>query len=66
MARGFSVREVLARVVVANVTLIAFAAASLWQASAGLSAIDLLLGIGVVAVLLRDLARGRPAVERVE
>lgn len=59
VARGFSVREVLARVVVANLALGAFAAASLWQGSAVLSGVDLLLGIGVVAWLLRDLARGR-------
>ena len=64
VARGFTVRGVLARVAVANAALACFAAASLWQASAALSAVDVLLGAGVVALLLRDLARGRPAVER--
>lgn len=64
--RGLTVREVLARVVAANLALAGFAAASLWQGSAVLSAVDVLLGAGVVALLLRDLARGRPAVERAE
>ncbi len=63
LARGFTVRDVLARVLVTNVALAAFAAASLWQGSAVLSAVDVLFGIGVVALLLRDLARGRPAAE---
>ena len=60
VARGFSARQVLARVAVANVALACFAAASLWQGNAALSAVDLLLAVGVVALLLRDLARGRP------
>ena len=66
VARGFAVRDVLARVVVTNLALVAFAAASLWQGSAALSAVDMALGAGAVALLLRDLARGRPAVERAE
>ena len=61
VARGFSVREVLARVVVANLALACFAGASLWQGSAALSAVDVLLAAGVVTLLLRDLARGRMA-----
>ncbi|WP_245501323.1 glycosyl transferase [Lichenibacterium minor] len=63
VARGFTVREVLARVAVTNVALACFAAASLWQGSAALSAVDIALSAGVVALLLRDLARGRPATE---
>ena len=63
VARGFTVREVLARVFVVNVALACFAAASLWQGSALLSAVDVLLGAGVVGLLLRDLARGRRAVQ---
>ena len=60
-ARGFMVRDVLARVVVTNLALAAFAGVSLWQGSALLSAVDVLLGCGVVTLLLWDLARGRPA-----
>ncbi len=59
VARGYSVRDVLLRVLVANLALACFAAASLWQGSAVLSVVDLLLGAGVVTLLLRDLARGR-------
>ncbi|MGI3901361.1 MAG: hypothetical protein ACRYGP_06600 [Janthinobacterium lividum] len=66
VARGLTVNQVLARVLVTNLALACFAAASLWQESAALSAVDVLLGTGVVALLLRDLARGRPAVERAE
>ena len=66
VARGFSVREVLSRVVAANIALVAFAAASLWQGSAALSAVDFALAAGVVALLLRDLARGRPAAAKAE
>ncbi len=61
VARGLTVREVLARVLATNAALACFAAASLWQGSAALSAVDLLLAAGAVALLLRDLARGRPA-----
>lgn len=60
-ARGYTVPEVLARVLVTNVALAAFAAASLWQGSAAASALDLALGAGAVAWLLRALARGRPS-----
>ena len=58
-ARGLSVREVLARVLVTNLALAGFAAASLVQTGPWLPAIDLALGAGVVAVLLRGLSRGR-------
>ena len=64
VARGLTVNQVLARVVVTNLALACFAAASLWQGSAIWAAVDVVLGAGVVALLLRDLRRGRPAVER--
>ncbi len=66
VARGLSVRQVLARVAVANLALVAFAAASLWQDSAVLAGVDVVLGAGVVGWLLRDLARGRPAAHGAE
>ena len=66
VARGMSVREVLTRVVAANLSLVGLAAASLWQGSALFSALDVLLGAGIVARLLLDLARGRPAVEPID
>jgi UDP-N-acetylmuramyl pentapeptide phosphotransferase/UDP-N-acetylglucosamine-1-phosphate transferase len=59
-ARGLTVREVLQRVLVTNVALAAFAGASLWQGDPLLSGLDVVLGAGAVALLLRDLARGRP------
>ena len=62
-ARGLTVREVLQRVLVTNLALVAFAGASLWQGSGLLSGLDVLLGAGAVALLLRDLARGRPKPE---
>ncbi len=63
VARGLTVNQVLARVLVTNLALACFAAASLWQDSAALSAVDLLLSGGVVALLLRNLSQGRPVVE---
>ena len=61
VARGMSVPEVLARVLVTNVALAGFAGASLAQPSPWLGAGDLVMGAGIVAVLLRALKRGRPA-----
>ena len=58
-ARGFSVPEVVARVLVTNLALAAFAGASLVETSPWLAATDLVLGAGVVAVLMRSLSRGR-------
>ena len=63
VARGLSVREVLARVLVTNLALAAFAGASVAQANPWLATIDCALAAGVVAVLLRALSRGRPAGE---
>ena len=60
VARGFAVPDVLRRVFAANLALAAFAAASLWQGGVAAPLADLALGAGVVAVLLRGLARGRP------
>ena len=60
-ARGFSVRQVLARVAIVNLALAVFAAASLLQDSFALTMLDLGLGVLLVARLLRDLLRGRPA-----
>ena len=62
-ARGLTVREVLQRVAVTNLALVAFAGASLWQGHVLLSVLDVVLGAGAVALLLRDLARGRPRPE---
>lgn len=61
VARGLPVRDVLARIAVANLALVVIAGASLFQDNPALGGLDLLLGVGVVAVLLRALARGRPA-----
>ena len=60
-ARGFTVRQVLLRVVLVNCALAIFAAASLLQTSPVLALLDVGLGTALVAKLLRDLARGRPA-----
>lgn len=64
VGRGFTVRDVLERVLAANLVLVVFAAASLFQDRWELALIDLALGAVIVARLLRDLARGRPAAER--
>ena len=60
VARGWSVREVLVRVVVTNVALAGFAAASLYQNGSLLVWVDVALGVVLVWRLLRDLGRGRP------
>lgn len=59
VARGFSVEDVLTRVVAVNLALALFAAASLLQGSLALALADLALGTFVVGKLLRDLSRGR-------
>ena len=59
VARGFSVSQVLIRVLVVNVTLALFAAASLLQGGSAMALVDLALGGFVVFCLLRALARGR-------
>lgn len=60
-ARGYKVREVLARVAAVNVALAVFAAASLMQDSPVLLLIDAALGAALVARLLHELMLGRPA-----
>ena len=60
-ARGFSVRQVLLRVFLVNAALAVFAAASLLQDAPALDLLDLGFGVALVAKLLRDLSRGRPA-----
>ena len=60
VARGWSVRDVLVRVVVTNVALAGFATASLYQNGSILVWIDVALGVILVWRLLRDLGRGRP------
>ncbi len=61
VARGFSVRDVLARVFVGNLSLALFAAASLLQNNLALVVMDVGLGVFVVGRLLKGLAAGRPA-----
>ena len=60
VARGWSVRDVLVRVVVTNVALAGFATASLYQNGSVLVSLDVLMGVVLVWRLLRDLGRGRP------
>lgn len=62
VARGFTVRDVLLRVVAVNLGLALFAAASLLEGSGGMVLVDLALGAWIVFRLLRDLARGRSGV----
>ena len=64
VARGFSVRDVLARVFAANIGLALFAASSLLERSPGMILVDLALAGWIVYRLLRDLARGRAVAER--
>ena len=62
VARGFTVRDVLVRVLAVNLGLALFAAASLLEGSSGMVLVDLALGAWIVFRLLRDLARGRTGV----
>ncbi len=60
VARDWSVRDVLVRVVATNLALAGFATASLYQNGSLLIWIDVALGVVLVWRLLRDLGRGRP------
>ncbi len=62
VARGFTVRDVLVRVLAVNLGLALFAAASLLEGGSGMALVDLALGAWIVFRLLRDLARGRTGV----
>jgi UDP-N-acetylmuramyl pentapeptide phosphotransferase/UDP-N-acetylglucosamine-1-phosphate transferase len=62
VARGFTVRDVVLRVLAVNVGLALFATASVLEGSPGMVLVDLALGAWIVFRLLRDLARGRTGV----
>jgi UDP-N-acetylmuramyl pentapeptide phosphotransferase/UDP-N-acetylglucosamine-1-phosphate transferase len=59
--RGFSVREIVARVFLLNLCLCVLAVASVLAPAAPAQVLALIVGLGLVAALLFAFARGKPA-----